>query len=446
VFNAFGVLMLLAIAGDPSWPGFLGAGHSQIDPATIPLTWSPEKNVAWKATLPGHGQSSPVVWGPQVYVTSVEGAEKEKCHVLALKLADGAIAWKHSFDSSDRVKNSLYVSRAAPTPVADEQGVIAYFESGDVVALTHDGRVRWQRSLSSDYGKFKNKFGLAASPVQTESAVILLVDDEGPSYLVALDKRDGAVLWKTDRPSRASWSSPALVAVAGKSQVVCSSAGSVDGYDPASGRLLWSYADVGGNTAATPLDLGRGMFLVGASPGREGEGARTEDARKSNFAMKIEATGEKFIPTIVWKTEQANPSFGSPMVHAGHAYWVNRSGVVYCFDAATGEPRYTQRIKQSVWATPIGMDDRVYFFGKDGLTTVLAAGPKFEVLAENETWRPEEEQADAALAAAEDDQQRRRAAAMFSGPTLYGVAAVNGRLLLRSGRTLYCIGASDSSP
>ena len=446
MLNAIGLLMLLAIQGDPSWPGFLGAGRGEIDPATIPLTWSPEKNIAWKVGLPGHGQSSPVIWGQHVYVTSVEGAEKETCHLVAIKLADGTTAWKHSFDSSDPVKNSLYVSRAAPTPVADQAGVVAYFESGDVVALGHDGRVRWQRSLSADYGKFKNKFGLAASPVQTELAVIVLVDDEGPSYLVGLDKRDGSVLWKTDRTSRVSWSSPSLVSVAGKPQVVCSSAGSVDGYDPESGKLLWSYAEVGGNTAATPLDLGGGRFLVGASPGREGEGARAEDARKSNFAMAIETVGDKFTPTILWKTEQANPSFGSPMVHAGQAYWVNRTGVVFCFDAASGEPRYTERIKQSVWATPLGIGDRVYFFGKDGLTTVLAAGPKFEVLAENQTWNPDDVQPDAELAAAEQDDQRRRAAAMFSGPTLYGVAAVDGCLLLRSGQTLYCVGKASSSP
>jgi outer membrane protein assembly factor BamB len=439
-------VLLLAMTGDPCWPGFLGAGRSEIDPATIPLVWSPEKNIAWKAALPGDGQSSPVIWGKHVYLTSVEGAEKEKCHVIALKLADGSIAWQHTLASSDPVKNSLYVSRAAPTPVADEQGIVAFFESGDVMAVGHDGQVRWQRSLSADYGKFKNKFGLAASPVRTERAVIFLVDDEGPSYLAALDKRDGSLLWKTDRASRVSWSSPALIEVNGKQQIVCSSAGSIDGYDPDTGNLLWSFGDVGGNTAATPLDLGNGTFLVGASPGREGEGARAEDAQKSNFAMKIEAAGDKFTPRIVWQTEQARPSFGSPMAHAGQAYWVNRTGVVYCFDAASGALRYTERIKQSCWATPLGVGDRVYFFGKDGLTTVLAAGPKFEILSENQTWNPDDVRPDTEVAAAEEDGERRRAAAMFSGPTLYGVAAVDGYLLLRSGQALYCVESPSASP
>ena len=435
------LFLLLLLSASPSsdvWPSFLGAGAAVKDPQSVPLTWSPEENIAWQAPLIGFGQSSPVVWGGHVYVTSVEGPSKDTCRVLAFDLANGSALWQHDLESSAKVKNSLYVSRAAPTAVVDEQGVYAFFESGDLVALTHTGKRRWQRSLSDDYGKFQNKFGLAASPVQTETAVIVLVDDEGPSYLIALDKADGRVLWKTDRTSRVSWSSPAMLQVGASRQVVCSSAGSVDGYDPVDGRQLWSWGEVGGNTAATPISYAPGKFLVGASPGREGEGARAEDARKSNFAMAIEMVDGKPVPRILWKTETATPSFGSPMVHGGCAYWVNRSGVVFCFDAASGKLHYTERIKQSCWATPLGLGERVYFFGKDGLTTVLASGAKFEVLAENMLWDPDKVQADANLAA-EETEERRRAAAMFSGPTQYGIAAIDGSLLIRTGNTLYCL-------
>jgi outer membrane protein assembly factor BamB len=126
-------------------------------------------------------------------------------------------------------------------------------------------------------------------------------------------------------------------------------------------------------------------------------------------------------------------------VYAGHAYWVNRSGVVFCFDAVTGELRYSERLKQSVWATPLGVGDRLYLFGKDGLTTVLRAGPKFEVLAENALWDPEDFKPDPAKAAAEESEERRRAAASFSGPVQYAAAAVGDSLLIRSGDTLYCV-------
>jgi hypothetical protein len=103
-----------------AWPGFLGAGASEIDPATIPLKWSPTENVAWDASLPGHGQSSPVIWGEKVFVTTVEGDNKETCHTVCLSLKDGSILWDHKHTSTAPDPNSVYISRAAPTPVVDE--------------------------------------------------------------------------------------------------------------------------------------------------------------------------------------------------------------------------------------------------------------------------------------------------------------------------------------
>jgi outer membrane protein assembly factor BamB len=439
VTSACCLLLTLAAAGQPaSWPGFLGAGAAVPPAESLPLAWSPDRNIAWRAELPGYGQSSPVVWGDKVLVTSVEGPLKDRYHVLAYALADGQRLWSYTLESSDPVKSSLYVSRAAPTPATDGQAAYAFFESGDVAAVSLDGKELWRRSLSADYGKFQNEFGLAASPVLVGDALVVLIDHQGPSYLIALDKSDGKTLWKTDRTPRTSWSSPAVVPLGGRPQIVCSSAGSVDGYDPATGKLLWSLDEVAGNTAATPLSFADGRFLVGASPGREG-GARAEGARQSNLALAIEATGDGFVPRVLWRSDEAMPSFGSPVVHAGQAYWVNRVGVVYCFDAATGEPHYVQRTKQSVWATPLGVGDRVYLFGKEGLTTVLRAGPKFEVLAENQLWDPAAVRPDPALAAAEDTEERRRAAEMFSGPVQYGIAAVPGSLFVRTGNVLYCL-------
>ena len=128
-------LSLTGATGQANWPGFLGGGPVCVQPAGLPLRWSPTENIAWQAPLVGFGQSSPVVWNGQVFVTSVEGPMKDTRHVLALDLASGQQRWKHSFESSDKVKDSNYVSRAAPTPVADDGGVYVFFESGDVVAL-----------------------------------------------------------------------------------------------------------------------------------------------------------------------------------------------------------------------------------------------------------------------------------------------------------------------
>ncbi len=421
------MLSLLLDDDVKAWPGFLGAGANAIPPESIALEWAPDRNIAWKATLPGYGQSSPVIRGDRVWVTSVEGPLKETCHVVALDMANGKQIWKHSLESSTRVESTNYVSRAAPTPVVDASSLYVFFESGDLLALEHDGDVRWKRSLSSEIGEFKNRFGLGGSLAQTRSAIHVLVDHEGPSYLLAVAKESGKTLWKTDRASRMSWSSPAVVTVGGEPQIVVSSSGSVDGYDPATGKLLWSRDDIGGNTVTTPIPYGDGLFLVGASAGERGQFA--EVAPRSNVAIRVTEQEGEFRATTLWTAERALASFASPVVHAGHAYWVNRAGVVFCFDAMTGEQKYSGRIAESCWATPLGVGDRIYFFGRRGTTTVLASGPELRKIAENRLWDPEEQRADGA------GRQRDR----FGGRTVYGVAAVPGSLLIRTGDTLHCV-------
>ena len=129
---------LVAGDGDANWPGFLGGGPVSIAPQSLPLAWSPERNVAWKAELPGYGQSSPVVWGDKVFLTSVEGPQKDRCLVLAFDLKSGERLWKHAFDSTDPVKSSLYISRAAPTCVTDGRRFMLFLKA-----------VTWSRSRST---------------------------------------------------------------------------------------------------------------------------------------------------------------------------------------------------------------------------------------------------------------------------------------------------------
>ncbi|WP_339729568.1 PQQ-binding-like beta-propeller repeat protein [uncultured Gimesia sp.] len=443
------------------WPGFQGAGATQLAADSLPLSWSPIKNIAWQTEIPGKGQSSPVIWGDQVFVTSIEGAMKNDCHVVALDLQQGTLLWDFKTASSQPVRGNYFQSRSAPTPVVDADRVYAFFETGNLLALDHDGKPVWSRSLTDEYGEFEVRIGLAASLAQTKDSVIVLIDHEGPSYLLAVDKQTGKTKWKTERFSRQSYASPAVLKIDQADQIVCSSSGSVDGYDPNSGKLLWMYEEVGGNRACTPIAFGEGKFLISASPGMHDE--RLSDAKKSNFAMQVKRVGDEFEQTILWKTSKAMPSFGSPMVCQGLAYWVNKVGVVYCFEAETGKQVYVKRLGQPCWATPLGLGDRIYFPGKDGLTSVIAAGREFRILAENELF-------DGATEAGEADLKRRAESAKkpsstqqaagnaggdtagkpggrprtrngltFADRVQYGYAAVNGALVMRTGSRLYCI-------
>jgi outer membrane protein assembly factor BamB len=443
------ILIMLAVATSASaesltrWPGFLGGGVTANEAKNVPLKWSPEENIAWKTDLVGYGQSCPIVWNNTVYVTTVNGPMKETNHVTAIDLATGAERWTKAFTASSHAKRDVWHSQAAPTPVVDETGLYVYFESGDVVALTHAGEVRWEKSLTKQFGEPKNRFCLASSPLLFGETMIILIDDDGgPSYLISLAKADGEQVWKVDRKGCASWASPVLVTVGDKQHLVCSS-GTIAGYDPTTGKELWSFDEVTGNTIATPDVYGESRFLIAASPGAHGEGAA--GVKKSNFAMAIETVDGKPQPRVLWRNEKTYPSYASPIFHRGMAYWVNPGGVVYGFDVESGEQKFAQRTKQGCWATPVGIADRVYFFGKGGLTTVIAAGPEFKVLAENQLWDPDKVEIDPANKIEAKDEDGQKAAKNFGGVKQYGAAVVDGKLLIRTGSTLYCIAESPKA-
>jgi outer membrane protein assembly factor BamB len=419
------------------WPSFLGAGAIRSSTTKCASTWSPKQNVAWKTPLAGHGQSSPIVWGDRIVVTTVDGPSKDKQLVYCLSLKDGRILWSGDFPNSSPVKNSVYVSRAAPTPVIDAERIIAFFESGDCVAFSHDGKSLWSRNLNKDFGPFVAEFGLGASPCQDEDHVFVLMEHDSPGALVALSKKTGQTVWKAERAAGRSWSSPAYFKIDGVGQIVVSSNGSVMSYDAGTGKILWELSGLGGNTNVTPIDNLNGQFLIGASPGRQGENA--EAAKKSNGLVRVSRAEGSWKPELRWWNDKVSPTWGSPIIHQNLAYWVNRVGVVHCLDAETGEVVYTGRLKQACWATPIAIDDRIYFFGKEGITTVIKAGREFEILSENALFDLDSLPPETTALGEEETEERRRASAMFSGPTLYGAAIAGPAIVVRIGNQVFAI-------
>ena len=449
-------LMLGADGDARQWPGFRGDGSSTSTAKNLPLKWSPTENLAWRTPLPGYGQSSPVVWKDRVFVTAIDGGEKEKLIVAAIDVGSGKLVWKKEFTATQKGKNNPMMSRAAPTPLVDKEGVYAFFESGDVVALTHAGEVKWERSLSKEYGAYKNNHGVGSSPAQTENAVVVLIDDFGPSYLVAIDKANGKNLWKTDRKSRSSWTSPLVAKLDGKPAVLVSSSGSLDIYDAATGKELATLDGLVGNNIPSPTAFGD-LVVLGA-----GENRMKPDlaaSAKSNCCIRVVTKEGKVSLETVWQGKKAISEYASPLIHKAHVYFVTKAGIVHCVDLKTGEERYAERLDGQCWATPVGAGEHIYFFGKDGITTVIKAGPDFEKIAANRFWSTND------FAKRRDDAKKQAAATLpkppegkgpGGGPPLpkeeleatrysavgdvvYGVAVVDGTFLVRTGNELICV-------
>jgi len=388
--------IIFAASPPEAWTGFRGTGDSVTSAKQLPLKWSDSENIAWKVDLPGYGQSSPVVWKERVFVTSVEGDMKETLHILRLDLATGKTIWKKNFSGTFQAKNNDYSSKAPCTPAVNADRVFALFDSGDVFAFDHDGKELWRRNLTKDYGDFTNNHGIGTSPVLVGDTLLILVAQERGGYLLALDIATGANRWKTDRPFASGWSTPTVMDVAGKPIAIVSASGSVAAFDVATGKLFWEADGIRGNTVASPT-AASGLVLIGASE------------RGSQVALELGAVAEN---RIRWRAESTS-SFGSPLVYEGQAYSVSREGLATGIDLKTGKTLWDNRLPASCWASPIGGAGRVYFFTRDGVCVVVKAGAEYEPLAEN---------------------------VLKVKGRVYGAAAVEGAILLRTGSSLIRVG------
>ncbi|MCO6456497.1 MAG: PQQ-binding-like beta-propeller repeat protein [Pirellulaceae bacterium] len=417
------------------WTGFQGPPRLERSASEkLPRVWSPTQNIAWSVPLPGYGQSSPVIWDGRVFVTSVSGGMKENCHVAAFELASGEKLWQYDQAAASQAENNNYVSKAAPSPVVDADGLYVLFEGGNLLSLTHDGQLRWQRDLVKEYGPIDSRHGLAASLEQDDKQVFVWIERQTEPYLLAVAKATGETLWKAEGLGATSWASPRVVPVVGGDHLVLSGIGRLAGVDPATGRRLWLFDQIANNSTPTPIPVDNGRFLIGATEGRgEGGDAGGRGAAESNGLVQIERGEDgQFRARFVWRAEKATCSFGSPLAHAGLAYFVSRAGVVYCLDLATGEERYAERTAGSVWATPLAAGPHVYLFGRDGTTSVLKSAAEFTKVSENRLWDAERPEGTAG----------RPDAMGFGGPVLYAVAAAGDQLVLRRGDRLYCVRAA----
>jgi outer membrane protein assembly factor BamB len=448
------LMMAAALAAPPAdaWTGFRNDGSSRTIAKSLPLTWSPTENLVWRAPLPGYGQSSPVIWNGRAYLTAIDGPEKETLHVLGFSTKKGDRLWHKSFPATQKGKNNPMMSRAAGTPVVDATGVYALFESGDLVAIAHDGTVLWERHFAKEFGELKNNHGLGSSPAQTDDSVIVLLDHQGPSHLLAIDKRTGQNVWKAERKPRSSWTSPIVVTLGDRRFVVVSNGGTVSVYDAADGKQLFEKDGLVGNAIPSPT-ADDSTIIVGAGENRMKPDA--DATARSNCAMKLRPDGSL---DVIWSAQRLACGTASPIVAGGHAYFTDKNGIAVCLDAANGEERYRERLDNQQWATPIAAGDRVYFFGKDGVTTVVKTGGAFEKLAVNRLWSAADYEAKKTAdrkslpdsstggrgpgAGPPLPKEELDAIRYFAvGPVVYGVAAVEGMFLVRTGTELIAIRA-----
>ena len=381
------------------WPNWRGPASGVSDLRALPASWTAERNVAWRADVPGRGHSSPVVWGNHIFLTtdsegdvipgaapakhtlegqpfvhpdSVGGTHKHTLQVLAYDAGTGRLAWERTayagkvFDNTHR-----FNTYASPTPVTDGKFVYTWFDSQGLYKYDFDGNLVWSSSLG---GIATLGVGTGGSPVLFEDLILLLCDqDEGEhSFLAAVSTRDGKIAWKVNRKNQITWTTPVLVEVKGRKQLIVPATEDVTAYDPRSGKELWKAEGLGGNVVHTPV-AGPGMVYVS-----------TGFPNKKTMAIRLDpGAGQE---RVAWRYEKGTGYIPSPILYGDYLYLLTGAGLLTCLNAQTGEPSYEGKrfpAPGQFVASPVAFDGKVLISSLDGDTYVVKAGPGYELLGTN---------------------------------------------------------------
>ena len=397
------ILSLTVHASDwPAWRGPVGTGVSAEE--NLPEQWSDEQGVAWRVALRGVGVSTPIVSGPHVYVTSQVGstarragshpslvqgggdagernltgrsadAAEPQFTLTAYRWSDGQEAWHREIPVQGPLvpvhdKHNL----ATPSPVTDGQVVIAWYGTGQVLAVeAATGRTLWTTHLGREYGAFEINWGHASSPVLHDGVAIFPCFHESGAYLLALDSRTGAVRWKRDRDVRAhSYSTPVVLTHAGRSTLVFNSSRGVEGYDPRTGDLLWYVLEDNRFPIPMPVHDDGVIFL-------------SRGYRSSPYmAIRLGGQGDVTKTHVVWSTPTGAPYVSSLVLYDGLLYMGSELGIITAIDPADGRSVWRERVGGVFTASPVAGDGKIYFASETGETVVLRAGRTPHILARN---------------------------------------------------------------
>jgi outer membrane protein assembly factor BamB len=411
---AAGLPLAISTTSGGDWPQFHGPGGSGLgDGANPPVHWDATKsvNIAWKTEIPGLADSSPVVWGDRVFVTTaissdpkqafrtglygdtdpVNDSSPHKWKVLALDKKTGKILWEQTaHEGVPKTKRHPKSSQASPSPATDGKVVIAYFGSEGLYAYSVEGKLLWSKDLGvQNAGWFfdpDSEWGAASSPVIYQHAVILQCDRQKDSFIAAFDLKDGKELWRTARAEIPSWGTPAIVPANGHTEIATNGSKAIRGYDAATGKQLWTLGPNSEVTCTTPVSAHGLIFVTAGYP-----------PVQPIYAIKIGSSGDLTLKdgkessdAIAWSKQRGGVYLPSPIVYGEQLYTVSNNGILTAYEAKTGTRVYQQRIGEggSFVASPIAAAGKLYVTSEDGDAYVIKAGAQYELLAKNPIGEP----------------------------------------------------------
>lgn len=393
LLSVFCVIPGMVSAEDwPSWRGPSGTGISS--ETNLPTEWSPEKNVAWKLALPGPAGATPVVWGKQIFLTSVNDAGE----LLLLSVdTSGKLLWQQVVATGNQNARGDEGNSASPSPVTDGRHVWTFMGEGTLACYTVSGEQVWKQNVQDAYGKFSIQFGMSSTPVLEDGKLFLqLIHGEGnpktrEAVVVALDGLTGKQIWKVDRPSDAeaenehSYASPVLYRDGSTKLLLSHGADVIVAHDLRDGHEVWRCGGLN-RRDDTLLPYDPTLRFV-ASPA-VAPGLIVVPSAKQHPVIAIRPDGQGDITNVadkhVWSWKRT-PDVPSPIIHEGLVYLCMENGNLTVLEAESGKEVYSQAThRQRHRASPVWADGKLYLTARDGRVTVVQSGREFKSLATND--------------------------------------------------------------
>jgi len=406
--SVFAALLLICqLAFADHWPRFRGPNGTGIaQDKDIPVRFDEKSGFLWKSSLPGLGNSSPVVWSNRLFVQSSTRDGKKRM-LLCLDTETGKKLWERAAPGVKAHTHQLN-TMASSSPATDGNMVVTAFWDGKGILLAaydFQGKHLWSRDL----GGFTGQHGPGASPVFFRDKVFFADDQDGTSTLFALDKKSGAVVWKASREAyRACYSAPFVLEPQGAPELIVTSTTSIRSYDPDTGSVNWNWNWT--FTSKMPLrTTGSPIYANGSIFACSGDGG----GDRHMAAVQLHGSGSQTRPELAWENKKDFPYVPCLLSRGQHLYFVNDRGLAGCFLARTGKQVWLERLPEATFiSSPVMIDGKIYAASVEGDVYVLAADPTYQLLAKNPLG------------------ERFRASP----------AVANGRLYLRGENHLFCIG------
>jgi hypothetical protein len=410
-----------------NWPQWRGPNSNGTAPGAknLPVSWTQTDNVLWRTKMPSWSAATPIIWNDTIFVTSAEEGfvqlgqrgsgpnNPDKIFLIAVNRKDGSIRWRNEIDRGNQLFRKQ--NSASPSPITDGKNVWIVTGNGKFGCYTMDGKEIWKRDIQADYGRFGLNHGYASTPLLYGDRLYVQVlhgmKTDDPSYVFAVDKNTGKTIWKVERPTDAkhespdNYATPQIATVEGKPQLIISGADYVTGHDLASGKELWR---IGGfnptdnpanRTIASSVVIGNNVFT-------------TSTRGRPFIAFRAGGSGNITGKSELW-TNNLGADVPTPTTDGKYIYVLNDIGIMNCLEATTGKPVYEgRRIENGTYSSsPLLADGKIYATNEEGTTTVVKAGPVFEVLGTNR----------------------------LDNHTLASPVAVDNQIFIRTADYLYCL-------